>query len=96
MDQVTYFRKLASAIDAGLAWLDAHLVPDPERFDYADIAMICMWQHLVHYRLVMLAPLDRYPRLAARVAHLAARDSVASTTPEASLREAAAAGWSPT
>ena len=68
---------------------------DRDRFDYADIATVCMWQHLVHYGLEMLAPLDRYPRLAARVAHLAARDSVARTTPEASLAEATAAGWSP-
>ena len=97
VEQVVYFRKLATAIDVGLGWLDAHLVPEPEpqRFDYADIATICMWQHLVHYRLEMLAPLERYPRLAARVAQLAARDSVTRTTPAASLAEATAAGWSP-
>lgn len=93
VDQVAYFRKLASAIDAGLAWLDAHVSSDLDRFDYADIAAICMWQHLVHYRLELLAPLDRYPQLAARVAHLAARDSVARTAPAASLEEATAAGW---
>ena len=96
LEQVAYFRKLASAIDEGLAWLEALVAPAGDRFDYADIATICMWQHLVHYQLSMLAPLARYPRLAARVAHLSTRDSVARTTPEASLAEATAAGWAPT
>jgi glutathione S-transferase len=95
VEQVAYFRKLAGAIDTGLAWLDAHVVPEHDRFDYGDIAMVCMWQHLVYYGLPMLAPLDGYPRLAARVAHLSERDAVARTTPEASLAEATAAGWSP-
>jgi glutathione S-transferase len=93
--QVAYARKLASAIDNGLAWLEARLEPDRERFDYADITTVCMWQHLGYYRLPLLAPLERYPRLSARVARLALRDSVARTTPEASLAEATAAGWSP-
>ncbi len=90
IEGVAYFGKLATAIDNGLAWLETHLGSYPDRFDYADIAMVCMWQHVVHYQLAMLAPLDRYPRLAARVAHLTARPSVATTTPAASLRFSAA------
>ena len=95
LEQVAYFRKLASAMDEGLAWLEARVVEDDQAFDYADIAAVCMWQHLVHYQLTMLAPLESYPRLASRVARLATRDSVARTAPAASLAEAAAAGWSP-
>jgi len=96
LEQVVYFRKLASAIDSGLAWLEAHAVADASRFDYADITTICMWQHLVYYQLPMIAPLDRYPGIAAWVAQHAARDSVARTAPEVSLADAKAAGWSPT
>lgn len=93
LDAVTYFRKLATAIDAGLGWLDAHIDPDAPGFDYRDIAMVCLWQHLEHYQLV--GGLDRYGRIAARVARFADRPSVATTTPEASLAEAKAAGWTP-
>jgi glutathione S-transferase len=71
----------------------ARLDPDRDTFDYRDIATICLWQHLTHYR--MAADPSRYPRLAARVARFSDRPSIASTAPEASLAEAAAAGWKP-
>jgi glutathione S-transferase len=93
IDDVAYFQKLASAIDSGLTWLDLRLDPDRDTFDYRDIATICLWQHLTHYR--MAAEPARYPRLAARVARFSARPSIASTAPDASLAEAAAAGWKP-
>ena len=91
LDGVSYFRKLRAAIDRGLAWLDADVDLDA-RMNYADMTMICMWQHVLHYQS---APTDRYSRIAARVAQLAERPSVASTTPERSLADAKAAGWSP-
>jgi glutathione S-transferase len=93
LESVAYFRKLVGAIQRGLAWLDAHVEPEGPGFDYGDIATICMWQHLLHYRLV--DGLDRHARIAARVARFSERASVASTTPAASLAEATAAGWSP-
>jgi glutathione S-transferase len=93
LDQIVYFRKLMTAIDGGLAWLDRHVDPDLARFDYGDIAMICMWQHLAYYKLV--PDLARHTRLAARVARFADRPAVAATTPEQSLAEARAAGWQP-
>lgn len=96
VEQVVYFRKLATAIDSGLAWLETHAAGAAERFDYADMTAMCMWQHLVHYQLPLIAPLDRYPRISAWVAQHAARDSIARTAPEASLADAKAAGWSPT
>jgi glutathione S-transferase len=77
LEGVAYFRKLFAAIRNGLGWLDAQ-VDDEPRFDWRDIALVCMWQHLAHYKLVDLAP---YPRLAARVARFADRPSVASTAP---------------
>ena len=93
LGSVAYFRKLGAAIDHALAWLDADTDPDVEAFDYGDIATICMWQHVVHYDMVRR--LDAYPRIAARVARFTDRPSVAATTPEVSLAEAAAAGWKP-
>ncbi len=93
IDKVTYFRKLASAIDNGLAWLDREVDLDDADLHYVDIATICMWQHLMHYGIA--EGLDRYPRVRERVARFSERPSVAATSPEASLREATAAGWSP-
>jgi glutathione S-transferase len=93
LDGVAYFRKLRAAMESGLGWLDARVDPDADGFDYGDVAAICMWQHVRHYALV--PDLERYPRLAARVDRFATRPSVASTTPEASLAEATAAGWRP-
>jgi glutathione S-transferase len=93
LDSIAYFRKLSSAIDCGLAWLDERIAPDRESFDYRDITLICLWQHLLHYKLV--GGLDRYSRIAARVARFAERPSVAASTPEASLEAARAAGWQP-
>jgi glutathione S-transferase len=93
LESVAYFRKLATAIDAGLAWLDGHTDPDAASFDYADITTVCMWQHVTHYGIAK--GLDRYPRIASRVARFSERPSVAGTTPEASLAEATAAGWKP-
>lgn len=86
-----YFAKLRTAIESALAWLDAR-TPGGGDFDYRDITLVCMWQHLVHYALVPLTP---YGNLAARVERFATRPSVAATTPEASLADARAAGWQP-
>ena len=95
LDGVAYFRKLRTAIDGGLAWLDDDAAHEPGRVDdgftYGDIATVCMWQHLRHYALV--PDLDRHGHLAARVARFAGRPSVAGTTPDVSLAEATAAGW---
>jgi glutathione S-transferase len=86
---VPYFAKLRAALEDGLAHLDATVASG--EFDYRDVALVCMWQHLEHYKFLPLP----YPRLAARVARFADRPSVASTTPAASLAAATAAGWSP-
>jgi glutathione S-transferase len=94
LERVVYFRKLRTAIDTGLAWVDAHTDPDADGFDYGDIATICMWQHVRHYKIA--EGLDAYRRIAARVARFSERASVAATTPDVSLAEAAAAGWKPT
>lgn len=87
---VPYFGKLRAALEDGLAHLDATTAEGGD-FDYRDVAMVSMWQHLEHYRFLPLP----YPRLAARVARFADRPSVASTAPAASLAAATAAGWSP-
>jgi glutathione S-transferase len=77
LDGVAYFRKLFAAIASGLAWLDQHVREEPE-LDYRDIALIAMWQHLVHYKLV---DLSAYSQIAERVARFAERPSIASTRP---------------
>jgi glutathione S-transferase len=87
LDGVAYFRKLATAIERGLAWLDARTDPDEPDFDYVDVATICVWQHVVHWK--MAPQLERYERIASRVARFADRPSVATTTPAASLAAAA-------
>ena len=79
LDSVAYFRKLFQSIVSGLAWLDQELDPEADGFDYVDIATICMWDHIMHYKLVW--DLDEYDRIAARAAHFAGRDAVARTTP---------------
>lgn len=86
VDGVVYFQKLGTAIDLALGEIDRDVEVDAAGFDYRDVALVCMWQHLEHYRL--RPDLARYARIAARVARLAERPSVASTTPEASLADA--------
>lgn len=93
LDEAVYFRKLRAAIDSGLAWLDRAVEPARDGFDYGDIAMVCMWQHIAYYKLV--PDLERHARLAARVARFVDRPSVAATAPEVALAEARAAGWQP-
>ncbi|HMG24372.1 MAG TPA: glutathione S-transferase family protein [Kofleriaceae bacterium] len=93
IEGVAYFRKLTAAIDNALAQLDHDIDVDAPGLDYGDIATICMWQHIDHYQL--RPDLDRHARIAARVARFRDRASVASTTPAASLADAAAAGWQP-
>lgn len=78
LENVVYFQKLIAAIDGALAWLDARIDPDAAGFDYRDIALICMWQHLGYYGL---RPLEAYGRLAARVGRFAKRPSVVPSTP---------------
>jgi glutathione S-transferase len=90
IDGVAYFRKLRSTIDDGLAWLDGNVDVEEPGLDYADMVMISMWQHALHYGF---ASADRHGRIAARVAQFSERRSVASTTPERSLADATAEGW---
>ncbi len=75
----SYFGKLVAAIAHGLAWLERETDPDAGDFDYRDIALVCMWQHVAYYQLV--GGLEQYPRVAARVQRWGARPSVASTVP---------------
>lgn len=92
VDGVAYFRKLKAAMLEGLRWLDGHVDVGRDSFDYRDVALVCMWQHLEHYRPV---PLESFARVRARVDRFASRASVSSTTPAQSLKDAEAAGWKP-
>jgi glutathione S-transferase len=74
-----YFLKLREAMSSALAWLDAGLEEERQSFDYVDVATVCMWQHLLHYGSV--PALDRFARIARRVARFASRSSVARTAP---------------
>lgn len=86
-----YCKKLIASASDGLAWLDAR-APASSPFDWADIATICMWQHIEYTKVFDLRP---HAKLAARMAELAARPSVAATSHDVVLTEAAAAGWKP-
>ena len=88
-----YFGKLRAAMESALTWLDERTDVEHGDFDYRDIALVCMWQHLAHYELI--DGIGRYRALATRVARFAARPSIAGTTPAASIAEATAAGWMP-
>lgn len=92
IDSVAYFKKLKVAIDEGLAWLDKNIALDAP-LTWADITLICMWDHVTHYKSA--SGLDRYPRIAQRVAQFAQRPSIAATAPEPSFAEAKATGWKP-
>ncbi len=94
LEAVAYFRKLRSAIDGSLDWLERRLDPGATDFGYADVALVCMWQHLLHYGLV--AEPERYATLTAVVNRAMERPSVATTTPARSLEDATAAGWKAT
>ncbi|CAN5914109.1 hypothetical protein BH11MYX2_BH11MYX2_20160 [soil metagenome] len=91
IENVVYFKKLTAAIESSLAWLDERTTADTGGFDWRDIGLVSMWQHITHYRL--LPNLDRYANIAARVARFSTRPAVESTTPAASLADAEAAGW---
>jgi len=79
VDRVVYFQKLLAAIDEGLAWLEVRVAQGA--LSYRDIVLVSMWQHVEHYGLI--ANLDRFPRIAARVGEFAARPSIATTAPAA-------------
>jgi glutathione S-transferase len=93
LDEVVYFKKLGAAIRSGLRWLNEATPVVADSFRYADIATVCMWQHVVHYGLV--PDLEPYANLAAHAERLAERPSIAQTTPAASLAEAARLDSSP-
>ena len=86
-----YCKKLAAAATDGLAWLDAQ-ASARSPLDWADIAAICMWQHIEQTKVFDLGP---HARLAARMTELAARPSIAATSHKVTLAEAAASGWKP-
>lgn len=92
LKSVAYFRKLMTAMREGLTWLDTNVALDAP-MTWADITLICMWDHLVYYKT--FGKLESYPRIAERVAQFAQRPSVAATAPEPSIAEATAAGWKP-
>ena len=78
-----YFQKIVQSMRTTLAWLDQGTDPQRAGFDYVDVALVCLWQHLQFY--AMLPGLSDYARIAERVTLLAERPSVASTVPVRSV-----------
>ncbi|HEX4826251.1 MAG TPA: glutathione S-transferase family protein [Candidatus Polarisedimenticolaceae bacterium] len=77
-----YFQRYREVVARGLAWLEGNagaIWPDV-RFSYLDIALICMWDHLGHYRFREEA--RAFPWIEARTKRHASRESVAATSPE--------------
>jgi glutathione S-transferase len=77
-----YFERYRKVIGHGLAWLErdgASLWPERDP-SYLDIALTCMWDHLVHNRLRDEA--SSWPWIEARALRHASRPSFAATAPE--------------
>ena len=77
-----YFTRYREVIGHGLAWLERNagsIWPEVD-FSYLDIALLCMWDHLRHGRL--LDDSVPHPWIAARALRHADRPSVAATAPE--------------
>jgi glutathione S-transferase len=81
--QSAHLHKLNAAIACGLSWLDGVVDAPRAGFGYIDVAMVCMWDHHLHFGIAPSA--ECFPHLAERVARFAQRESVAATTPGASL-----------
>jgi len=89
-EDFAYVKKRLRAMDAGLAWIDARAEHRGSDFDWRDVSLVSLWQHLEHYALV--PKLSRFARLASRVARFADRPSVVDTAPARSLEVARARG----
>lgn len=87
---IPYMQKLDSAIHSGLAYLEEVVTKREASYDYRDISLICLWDHLVHNQW---KGLEQYPRIQAHVSRFAVRPAVAASTPRQSLLDASAAGW---
>ena len=77
-----YFHRYREVIHNCLQWLETEgrsTWPDTE-FSYLDIALICMWDHLQHGRLVELQ--GQYPWITNRTEGHSGRQSVRDTSPE--------------
>ena len=77
-----YFARYRDVIEHGLAWIEgnAAMIWPAVEFSYLDIALLCMWDHLRHGK--MLNETVSYPWIDARTLRHAARASVAATAPE--------------
>lgn len=80
VESIPFFQRYAEAIELCLDWLEkegkAHWT---EELGYLDIALACMWDHLVHYERIPEG--KPYDWLKARVAQFAARPAFESTAP---------------
>jgi glutathione S-transferase len=82
MGDSTYGHKLLCAIASGVAWLDGSIEAGRSSFNYVDVALISMWQHLRCYRNdTHLLAADR---ITERVARFSDRESVSCTAPQQS------------
>jgi glutathione S-transferase len=72
-----YFEKIRRSMHTALTWLEERVDLESQTFDYLDVALICMWQHHLHFSLVP-GTYD-FPCLKARVARFAERPSIAAT-----------------
>lgn len=92
-EDFAYVKKRLRAMNAGLSWIDERVEGRGPDFDWRDVALVSLWQHLEHYALV--ADLARFSRFASRVARFANRASVVETAPARSLEVARSRGWTP-
>jgi glutathione S-transferase len=73
-----FFQKARASIDQGLRWLEAQAASfRPEQPRYLDFHLVCLWDHLKHYKLVQLD----YPDLESVVTKLSAHEAIRRTAP---------------
>ncbi len=59
-DQYTFFKKSLDSISKSLVWLESHATSfTPQEPTYREFHLLCLWDHLNHYKLVPL----NYPKL---------------------------------
>ena len=79
--EIPFFQRYLAVMEHCLAWLEneGRRSWTANEFSYLDVTLIAAWEHASHYQLVPIG--DRFPWLAERAGRLAARPSVAPSTP---------------
>ena len=80
VEAYAFFAKAVRSIEHGLRWPEAHAARfEADGLTYREIHLVCLWEHLAHYKIVPL----HYERLAEVVARVSRSAIVARSSPRA-------------